>query len=188
MGLDMYLMRKTYVKRWDHHSEKEKFTIEVKKGDEIFKDIDPEKISEITEEVIYWRKANHIHNWFIKNCAEGNDNCEIVDVSNDKLNELYQVCENVLIESKLVKGLVKVGRYSVKGTDFKLKDILQVGKVIKDYKYAEENLPTTGGFFFGSTEYDEYYYADVLHTLNKLKALKNENGVFPGNYYYEASW
>lgn len=34
-------------------------------------------------------------------------------------------------------------------------------EVLKDNSKAEELLPTMSGFFFGSTEYDDYYFQDV---------------------------
>lgn len=34
-------------------------------------------------------------------------------------------------------------------------------QVLKDHSKAEELLPTMSGFFFGSTEYDDYYFDDV---------------------------
>jgi hypothetical protein len=34
-------------------------------------------------------------------------------------------------------------------------------RVLEDHSLAEELLPTTEGFFFGDTEYDEYYFDDV---------------------------
>ena len=43
----------------------------------------------------YWRKANHIHDWFIKNCANGVDDCNQVRVSLAKLRELKSICEKV---------------------------------------------------------------------------------------------
>ena len=53
MGLDMYLHRKTYVKNWNHSEESEKHEVIVYKGGSVRKDIDPKKVSEITEEVGY---------------------------------------------------------------------------------------------------------------------------------------
>jgi hypothetical protein len=32
MGLDSYLTKKTYVKRWEHHAPEDKHTITVRKG------------------------------------------------------------------------------------------------------------------------------------------------------------
>ena len=64
MGLDMYLSKKTYVKRWDHNRPEEQHEVTVRLGGVARKDIDPKKISYIEEEVGYWRKANQIHKWF----------------------------------------------------------------------------------------------------------------------------
>ena len=44
-------------------------------------------------------------------------------------------------------------------------------KVLADHTLAEELLPTCSGFFFGSTEYDKYYFKDVLRVLDTCEAL-----------------
>lgn len=62
-----------------------------------------------------------------------------------------------------------------------LRDLCE--KVLADHSKAAELLPTQDGFFFGSTEYDEWYFNDVKHTLEVLKDI-DENGT----YEYEASW
>ena len=36
----------------------------------------------------YWRKANHIHGWFVKNVQGGKDNCEEYSVSRKQLDLL----------------------------------------------------------------------------------------------------
>ena len=43
--------------------------------------------------------------------------------------------------------------------------------VLKDRKKAPEILPTEEGFFFGSTEYDDYYFECVQEVLNNFKEL-----------------
>lgn len=69
-----------------------------------------------------------------------------------------------------------------------LEDLLNRCKtVLEDHSKAEELLPTGSGFFFGSTDYDEWYYEDLEHTVEVLnKILKNspENWEFE----YQASW
>ena len=42
-----------------------------------------------------------------------------------------------------------------------------------DEDYAREVLPTQGDFFFGSTEYDASYYADVKYCLKEITKLYN---------------
>lgn len=48
-------------------------------------------------------------------------------------------------------------------------------------------LPTQGGFFFGGTEYDEWYYKNLKYTLEVIK-----NGMEflekHGELYYYSSW
>jgi len=57
--------------------------------------------------------------------------------------------------------------------------------VIIDKSKAEQLLPSTSGFFFGNTEYDEWYYNDIQNTIEILeKALEDEDG----EYYYTSSW
>ena len=44
-------------------------------------------------------------------------------------------------------------------------------EVLTDHTLAETLLPTCSGFFFGSTEYDEYYFEDVLRVLDTCESL-----------------
>ena len=59
-------------------------------------------------------------------------------------------------------------------------------KVLEDKELANELLPTGRGFFFGSVEYDEWYFDDLEYTVEKIDELmKNENYDF---YKYQSSW
>ena len=42
-------------------------------------------------------------------------------------------------------------------------------QVLKDHDLANALLPTQSGFFFGSTEYDEWYFSDVKDCLRQMK-------------------
>jgi hypothetical protein len=60
----------------------------------------------------------------------------------------------------------------------------------KDNAFSEANLPTQGGFFFGDTEYIEYYYECCEQTIQMLnEALEgvdeNDYGV---SFIYRSSW
>ena len=69
-------------------------------------------------------------------------------------------------------------------------------KVLETPDLASELLPTTEGFFFGSTEYDDWYFDDIKYTIHiltkviefmKKEQLKHDYD----NYYeviYQASW
>ena len=68
----------------------------------------------------------------------------------------------------------------------KLKELLNTCKaVLKEKDKAGELLPTRAGFFFGGTEYDEWYFKDIKETIKILEeALKDERG----DFYYSSSW
>jgi hypothetical protein len=99
MGLDMYMVKKHYYggqyRGKDWHDEGHNLNIG---GDFVDKNkIKLERIGYITEEVGYWRKANHIHRWFIENCsAEGVDDCRDLYVSKDDLTKLASTIRDVL--------------------------------------------------------------------------------------------
>lgn len=46
--------------------------------------------------VAFWRKANQIHNWFVKNCQDGIDECQKTYVERKKLKELRDLCQHVI--------------------------------------------------------------------------------------------
>lgn len=68
-----------------------------------------------------------------------------------------------------------------------------LGKLLKEVELtltarhlAPELLPTQEGFFFGSKEYDEYYWADLEDTKKILTELLQEP--VGGDFYYSSSW
>lgn len=188
MGLDMNLYKKTYVKNWEYYGKKDR--TEVKVTGAKAEAIKPERIAYIIEEVAYWRKANSIHKWFVDNCNEGDDNNGNFPVYHSKLEELKEICKKVLASCELVEGKITNGYTINKNKQGKMVKIpiLADGRYIKDSKVANELLPTASGFFFGSTDYDEYYYRDVFFTYNMLSDLLSEKGADMADYEYSASW
>jgi len=59
--------------------------------------------------------------------------------------------------------------------------------VLADPSRASNNLGTRGGFFFGSTEYNEYYFETLRYTVETLKPLV-ENPLNNCELYYHSSW
>jgi hypothetical protein len=43
--------------------------------------------------------------------------------------------------------------------------------VLADHSLAQELLPTQSGFFFGSTDYDEWYFSDVEDCKQQMEKL-----------------
>jgi hypothetical protein len=60
-------------------------------------------------------------------------------------------------------------------------------RVLADHSLAEELLPSQAGFFFGSTEYDEWYFGDIEQTVTMLEAVLRETPE-DWNFSYQSSW
>jgi len=143
MGLDMYLNKRVYVGAgFDHRQVKGTIDLTAY-GEKI--PVRFERVSEIVEEVGYWRKANAIHKWFVDNVQDGNDDCRDYYVSIEKLEDLLDTCKKVMPRGKL------------------------------NYDKALELLPPESGFFFGSTDIDKYYEEDIKKTIKILKEALKES-------------
>lgn len=46
---------------------------------------------------------------------------------------------------------------------------------LNDYRLATVLFPTSSGFFFGSTDYDEYYWKDLEYTLEEVTKILDED-------------
>lgn len=165
MGLDMYLTKRTYVGGNYKHNEVAG-SISITKGGKLL-NIDLKRVSYISEEVGYWRKANQIHKWFVDNCGDGRDECQDMDVSEEQLRNLLKTCKEIIEKCPL--------------------EVEQDKKVITNPEIAGELLPTASGFFFGSTEYDEYYFGDIQETVEIIENLLEE-GIENADIVYRASW
>lgn len=73
-------------------------------------------------------------------------------------------------------------------TEEQLKELLElVNKVLGGAK-PEDLLPTESGFFFGSTEYDEYYKQDLVETKEIIEKWLAFSGKGDYELYYHSSW
>ncbi len=186
MGLDMRLCKKKIVKNWTHFSPEEQYSIIVKRGEKIIEEFFP--VIEITYEICEWRKANAIHNWFVENIQGGEDDCGTYSLSREQLQELLETVNTVLDSCELVPGKVNTGITYGKNCPPNGKIQWKEGKVIKNPEIAHKLLPTIEGFFFGSTDYDEYYYQDLIKTKNALEKVLSQEENFNDYYEYSSSW
>lgn len=178
MGLDMYLKKKIYFGLdYEHNLKPNKKTKIVINGVE-----QPTKdLSDITYASMYWRKANHIHQFFVDSVQEGNDDCKEYYVDKEVLAELLERC-------KKVKASLEASEFeeSEEQEDFFTKEKFRY-KIFKNTEVAEELLPSTPGFFFGNTDYNSHYLSDITDTIEGLEEIlsgDNKNA----EYYYQSSW
>ena len=130
MGLDMYLVGKRYLFNDPENQEKIKEIMKTKY-----------ELTAVLEELAYWRKANAIHNWFVKNVQDGRDDCQQAYVSRSQLADLSSICKQVL---------------AARNTE-------------NANEIAAKLLPTTSGFFFGNPA-DDYYKQQDLAFVQQARA------------------
>lgn len=136
--------------------------------------------SPLNIELLYWRKCNQIHDWFVNNIQNGEDDCGEYVVTIDNLRSLYNLLKTITSKIEFEKDSNEIIFKEDKET------------VVK---YCEEVLPTCTGFFFGSTEYNIYYFTAIIHTVNTLEEIfdyidANHISDDSEDYaiYYSSSW
>ena len=107
------------------------------------------------EEVAYWRKANQIRQWFVKNTGyPENANCTLHTLTEEQLRHLLADCK----------------------------------KVLEDHSLAPQILPTSSGYFFGGTAYDEWYFDDLEETVSKLESVLKDTDFTKEEIAYFEWW
>lgn len=181
MGLDMFLSKRVHVgAQYEHRKVTGSINISI---NEKPLPVNFNKVDYIIENAGYWRKANAIHNWFVNNVQDGNDDCKEYYVDSEQLEELLNICKKVSQNSKLIPGKVSNG-YSYDNNNNRI-ELFEDGLIIEDDSVAKELLPATEGFFFGSTNYDEWYLNDIEHTIEILEAALEDTH---NDFYYGSSW
>lgn len=140
----------------------------------------------IMKQIGYWRKANEIHNWFVNNVQDGVDDCDYhEEVTKEVLEELLVTCQKVLNSCELVEGKINNGYRFENGERV---PIMEDGKYVEDPSVAMELLPMTSGFFFGGTDYDEYYVDDIKETIDIVTRALETTDFKKEMIYYVSSW
>ncbi|MFA5571637.1 MAG: hypothetical protein WDA42_00900 [Candidatus Bathyarchaeia archaeon] len=156
MGLDMYLDAEYYFSEYIFGADGPTPAEKVQKALQAAGIDVPKPVKYIKVSAAYWRKANAIHQWFVDNVQEGLDNCGSYYVSREQLQTLL----------KTVKKAIAAYR--------------------KSPEKAGEILTPQDGFFFGSTDLDEWYLKGLEYTRDALKeALQLPEG---WDFYYRSSW
>jgi len=154
VGLDMYLEARKFV---SSYSDAEMYQNLKRQMGLATGDLPHSNFGTLSLEVMYWRKVNAVHDWFVREVQGGEDDCKTYHVDRDKLAELLDICKRV-----------------VDNRD--------------DQSVAEELLPSASGFFFGSTDYDEYYYEGLLWTIEGIERILKNPAYERMDFYYQSSW
>jgi len=114
------------------------------------------------------------------------------------VGDIIAVKDTEVEVGKKVKQVMRIDRIDLAETGLVhiSADELEIGKQIANQELCEELLPTQEGFFFGSTDYDEYYIDGIKEAHEQLTEILDEHqkliasGIdeWDINYFYVASW
>ena len=124
-------------------------------------------------ELMEWRKANQIHRWIIDNSEETLEEERTTIISMGKLKELLEIINDIIHLTPKEKMCIRLQN----GLDFNVEK-------------AQKLLPTCSGFFYGGTEYDEWYLEQLIETKEFLEKIINNDklGNLDRKLKYIASW
>lgn len=161
MGLDMYLEARKYVAGYSHRPLDEQNEYE-----EVLNSIGLSKTDFSTEASPFANVSVNVAYWRKANQIHA---WFINNYAKDGVDD----CSPVFVG--------EIGRLR------ELRNICQ--EVLDDHDKAEELLPTSAGFFFGGSEYDEYYFSDLENTIEQLDLLLDNPKFANGwDFIYQASW
>ena len=141
----------------------------------------------ISDEVAYWRKANAIHGWFVKTVQRGTDDCQSYYVHKEQLERLLTICKCIKENVRMAKGKI-INGYKYDGDLSEMVPIYEEGEYVENPEVCEKYLPSKDGFFFGSTNYDQWYMNDITYTIEALTKILEETDFETQMVYYRASW
>jgi len=98
----MYLEAEQYVSDWEENDVT--FVNVIKEASPL--GLGEFKPRNVTYELGYWRKANAIHGWFVRNVQDGKDECQSSYVTLEHLQQLKEACEKVLANIELAPELL----------------------------------------------------------------------------------
>lgn len=146
------------------------------------------------ETVLTWRKENWLHNWFITHCApEGYDeeSQKPIGVTKENIIDLCGDIQSILdkvkelgVDVSEIKNEYEREASAGKGLGL---DELEQDKVDQLIHFCENKMPTRSGFFFGSVEYDHWYFESLKDELKDLNEVL-ENWIDEKEYWYEVWW
>lgn len=110
------------------------------------------KIRKKYSEVGYFRKVNFLVSFVEEYLGREIGNCEEVPFTREMTEDLILSCKKVLEAKENIEDYCKSQN-------------IPENETITSDEVAKDLLPTCPGFFFGGTEYNEWYYQDVKEVL-----------------------
>jgi len=102
--------------------------------------------------IMYWRKANAIHRWFVENVQNDVDDCRPNDCTREQLLELVAACEKVHLDHGLAaEVLPSQAGFFFGGTEYDGWYFEDVKETAINLKAAVEHAPHDATFYYESS-------------------------------------
>ena len=110
------------------------------------------------DEIAYFRKVNFLQGYFENKYPDKNLNCEYVRIQKEDVEDIIERCNNILehvtfSEDKSLEGVI----WSPKAVEI-----------------AKKEMPIKEGFFYGSYEYDSWFFDDVKEVKEVFEKILKE--------------
>lgn len=116
------------------------------------------------ESTTYFRKVNFLLNHF-----GYTENCTNISVTKEQIEDLLNKCSNILIK--------------LDNTNFENGE--QVAELVA---LCKDTLPTQDGFFFGSTDYNGFYFDDIKEVHKAMIELLENTDFDTHEILMDCSW
>lgn len=154
---------------------------EEKSNKEILDEVKHLKKAFYPHEDVYFRKANFVYRFFqpylvTEECIVTKDMVEELLAKTDKVIAAAQADGVITPNGEVDKRFFysnNFGYLDKNAAELERKRVAEENENMpREWtKVAEAELPTTSGFFFGSTEYDVYYLEDILSCKQQFEKL-----------------
>lgn len=206
MGLDMYLYAEKhfssassdFVKKFPEYAKEAKQYELIVQGSGMDSLPNPEYGGATVSKCVgYWRKANAIHGWIVRNLADGVDECQRIFMSREDIVKLRDSCVKALGDRDNALPIKEPKTITMKDNGDEEQVVASITNAIMQESLKKREsvvladpleLAPTSGFFFGNAEKDEYYYSDIERTVEMLNSLLAGTADEYYSFYYQASW
>lgn len=140
------------------------------KRSELIRDENGEYVKPDDIEVGYFRKFNALHNYITTVLTDhAGTNCEEINLSTEQLTDILETLEKAA-------AILEKGVYDAEANSYDEDTCEQI----------EEFFAPTSGFFFGSTEIDDWFRDDVNDAIPVIRSVLDMSKNGDKIYYY--SW
>ena len=165
MGLDMYLSARKHLEKINWKTLQENHDMETSSPEAVYP-----KFNDLMELTQLTDVATDIYGASVEvTCAYWRKANQIHKWFVDNIQDANDNCGEYYVSQEKLIELIALCKHALDTKDPRV-------------------LPPQSGFFFGSTDIDEWYWKDLTNTINQLERVLSLEQVDNLSFYYHSSW